>query len=161
MAVAIGFEGHFNSIAKPCLSSEMKYRRYTAYTIITTIVEEAALAAVALWLLPEFGINIPLWGLIFMMVGLGAYACVTYWLGKKALDKKPIISPDIGSRGRTTTPISPTGYVRVNGELWQASSSSTIGAGEEIAVVGIKGMTLLISPVEKANHACKTNALSD
>lgn len=139
----------------------MKYRRYTAYTIITTIVEEAALAAVVLRLLPEFGINIPLWGLIFMMVGLGAYACVTYWLGKKALDKKPIISPDIGSRGCTTTPISPIGYVRINGELWQASSSSTIGAGEEIAVVGIKGMTLLISPVEKANHACKANALSD
>lgn len=161
MAVAIGFEGHFNSIAKPCLSREMKYKRYTILAIITTLLEEAALAAVVLWLLPEFGINIPLWGLIFMMVGLGAYACVTYWLGKKALDKKPIISPDIGSRGRTTTPISPTGYVRVNGELWQASSSSTIGAGEEIAVVGIKGMTLLISPVEKANHACKTNALFD
>jgi membrane-bound serine protease (ClpP class) len=138
----------------------MKYRRYTAYTIITTIVEEAALAAVVLWLLPEFGINIPLWGLIFMMVGLGAYACVTYWLGKKALGKKPMISPDIGSRGQTTTPISPTGYVRVNGELWQASSSSTIGAGEEIAVVGIKGMTLLISPVEKDNHARKADAFS-
>jgi membrane-bound serine protease (ClpP class) len=138
----------------------MKYRRYTAYTIITTIVEEVALVAVALWLLPSFGINIPLWGLILLMLALGVYAGITYWLGKKALDKKPMISPDIGSRGQTTTPISPTGYVRVNGELWQASSSSTIGAGEEIAVVGMKGMMLLISPIEKDNHARKAAAFS-
>jgi len=116
--------------------------------------------AVVLWLLPRFGINIPLWGLVFMMLALGAYAFVTYRLGRNALVKKPMISPDIGSRGRTTTPISPRGYVRVNGELWQASSSSTIDAGEEIAVVGIEGMTLLISPIEKDNHARKADAFS-
>jgi membrane protein implicated in regulation of membrane protease activity len=137
----------------------MKYKRYTAYTIITTLLEEAALVAVVFWLLPRLGINIPLWGLILMMVALGIYAWVAYWFGKKALDKKPMISPGIGSRGRTTTPISPTGYVRVNGELWQASSSSTIGAGEEIAVVGVEGMTLLISPVAQAGHESKADTL--
>jgi membrane-bound serine protease (ClpP class) len=138
----------------------MQYKRYTVITIITTLLEEAVLVAVVLWLLPSFGINIPLWGLILMIVALGAYSCVTYRLGRKAIVKKPMISPDIGSRGRTTTPISPTGYVRVNGELWQASSSSTIDAGEEIAVVGIEGMTLLISPIEKDNHASQADAFS-
>jgi membrane protein implicated in regulation of membrane protease activity len=131
----------------------MKYRRYTALAITTSLLEEAALVAVALWLLPRFEINIPLWGLILMMSALGAYNYITYRLGMKALVKKPIISPDIGSRGRTTTTISPKGYVRIKGELWQASSSSTIDAGVEIAVVGMEGMTLLISPVEKDNHS--------
>jgi membrane protein implicated in regulation of membrane protease activity len=112
----------------------MKHKVYTVHTLITTLLEEAALAAVVLWLLPMFGINIPLWGLILMIAALGAYAWVNYRLGRKALDKKPIISPDVGSRGQTTTPISPTGYVRVNGELWRASSSSTINANEEIVV---------------------------
>ncbi len=116
---------------------------------------------VVLWLLPRIGINIPLWGLIIMMVALGTYAWVAYRLGRKALDKKPIFSPDVGSRGRTTTPISPTGYVRVNGELWRASSSSTIGAGEEIAVAGIDGMTLLVSPVKKAGHEYKGDTRLD
>ena len=139
----------------------MKYKRYTAHTIITTLLEETALVAVVLWLLPRFGINIPLWGLILMMVALGTYAWVAYRLGRKALDKKPISSPDVGSRGRTTTPISPTGYVRVNGELWRASSSSNIGAGEEIAVAGREGMTLLVSPVEKAGHERKIDKLLD
>jgi len=116
--------------------------------------------AAVLLLLPEFGINIPLWGLILMMVALGTYAWVTYRLGREALDKKPMISPDVGSRGRTTTPISPMGYVRVNGELWRASSSSTIGAGEEIAVAGMEKMTLLISPIEKDNRTRKADAFS-
>ena len=138
----------------------MKYRRYTVLTITTSLLEEAALVAVVLWLLPRLGINIPLWGLILMMIALGVYNYITYRLGMKALIKKPIISPDIGSRGRTTTPISPKGYVRIKGELWQASSSSTIDAGVEIAVVGMEGMTLLITPVEKDNHARKADAFS-
>ena len=138
----------------------MKYRRYTVLAITTTLLEQAALVAVVLWLLPRVAINIPLWGLILMMIALGVYNYTTYRLGKKSLVKKPMISPDIGSRGRTTTPISPKGYVRVNGELWQASSSSTIGAGEEIAVTGMEGMTLLISPIEKDNHTPKADAFS-
>jgi len=138
----------------------MKYRRYTVLTITTSLLEEAALAAVVLWLLPRFGINIPIWVLILMMIALGVYNYITYRLGMKALIKKPIISPDIGSRGRTTTPISPKGYVRIKGELWQASSSATIDAGKEVAVVGMEGMTLLITPVEKDNHARKADAFS-
>ena len=138
----------------------MKYRRYTVLTITTTLLEEVALVAVVLWLLPRVAINIPLWGLILMMLGLGVYNYINYRLSKKALVKKPMISLDIGSRGRTTTPISPKGYVRVNGELWQASSSSTIDAGEEIAIVGIEGMTLLISPIEKDNHTRKADAFT-
>jgi membrane-bound serine protease (ClpP class) len=138
----------------------MKYRRYTVLTITTSLLEEAALVSVVLWLLPRVAINIPLWGLILMMIALGIYNYTTYRLGKKAIVKKPMISPDIGSRGRTTTLISPKGYVRVNGELWQASSSSTIGVGEEITVVGIEGMTLLIIPIEKDNRIHKADVLS-
>jgi len=139
----------------------MKYRRYTVLTITTTLLEEAALVAVVLWLLPKVAINIPFWGLIIMMIALGVYNYINYRLNKKALVKKPMISLDIGSRGRTTTLISPTGYVRVNGELWRASSSSIIAAGEEIVVVGIEGMTLLISPIEaKDNRTRKADAFS-
>ena len=142
------------------LSIEVKHKKYTVLTITTALLEQAALVAVVLWLLPRVAINIPLWGLILMMIALGVYNYTTYRLGKKALVRKPIISPDIGSRGRTTTPISPTGYVRVNGELWQASSSSTIDIGKEITVVGIEGMTLLISPIEEDNRTPKADAFA-
>jgi membrane protein implicated in regulation of membrane protease activity len=138
----------------------MKYRRYTILAITTSLLEQAALVAVVLWLLPRATINIPLWGLILMMIALGVYNYINYRLGKKSLVKKPMTSLNIGSRGRAATPVSPKGYVRVNGELWQASSNSTIDAGEEIAVVGIEGMTLLIIPVEKDNRTHKADAFS-
>jgi len=95
-----------------------------------------------------------------MMVALGAYDYITYRLGKKALDKKPIISPEaiVGSKCKATTHLAPKGYIRVDGELWRASSSSTINAGEEVIVVGIEGMTLLVSPVGHDNHESKTDA---
>ena len=132
-------------------SYEMDYGRYTAHTIITTLLEQAALVAAVLWLLPMAGIHIPRWGLILLMIGLGMYAALSYRLGRRALARKPLVSPALGSRGRATTVISPSGYVRVGGELWPASSGSKISAGEEISVAGIEGMTLLVSPLGRAD----------
>jgi membrane-bound serine protease (ClpP class) len=139
---------------------KMKDRRYTALAITTSLLGQAALVAVVLWLLPSVGVNIPLWGLILMMIALGTYNYINYRLGKKTLTKKPMISLDIGSRGRAATHISPTGYVRVNGELWRASSNASIDAGEEISVVGIEGMTLLVSTIEKDDCTRKTDTFS-
>lgn len=142
------------------LNTELKHRRYTLLAITTSLLEEAALVAVVLWLLPRVAINIPIWGLILMMIALGVYNYMNYRLNKKALTKKPMISLDIGSLGRAVTPLSPTGYVRVNGELWRASSNSTIDVGDEIAVVGIEGMMLLVSPIEEANRTRKADTFS-
>jgi membrane protein implicated in regulation of membrane protease activity len=135
----------------------LKNKKYTAYSIITTLLEELALVAVVLWLLPKWGINIPIWGLILMVAALGAYASIAYWLGKKALDKKPIISPDVGSKCRATMPLNPKGYVRVNGELWQARASSAINAGEEVVIVGIDKMTLLVRPAKNESEELGCN----
>lgn len=94
------------------------------------------------------------------MLALGVYSYITYRLGKKALDKKPMISAEamIGSRCKTTTVLAPEGYVRLGGELWRASSSSTVNAGEEVIVTGIEGMTLLISPISNENQENETGA---
>jgi membrane-bound serine protease (ClpP class) len=133
----------------------MKRSRYTILTVATTLLEGAALAAVVLWLLPRIGINIPVWGLTVMLLALVAYNSVNYRLNTRALAKKPLVWPEIGRRGRTTTPISPKGYVRVDGELWRASSNSPIGAGEEVAIVGRDGMTLVVGPLESDDRAQK------
>jgi membrane-bound ClpP family serine protease len=133
----------------------MKHKKYTAYSIISSLVEEAALAAVVLWVLPRLGISIPLWGLILMMLALGACEYISYRIGKNTLDKKPIVSPDIGSRGITTTQLAPGGYVKVGSELWKASStSSDINAGREVVIVGVEGLTLIVAPQDddKVKH---------
>jgi membrane-bound serine protease (ClpP class) len=133
----------------------MRSKTYVIFSVTTGLLEELALAAIVFWLLPGFGINIPLWALVILMVALGVYNYIGYTLGRKALLKRPMLSPEaiIGSRCQATTPLAPEGYVRVAGELWRASSSSTVGPGESVVIVGIKGMTLLVSPASKNNHA--------
>ncbi|MBA7642385.1 hypothetical protein ES703_50078 [subsurface metagenome] len=128
----------------------MRRKDFTIYNIVTALLEEAILAAVVIWLLPQWGINIPIWGLILMMVALGAYNFITYKLGKRALDRKPTASLEamVGCSGEAATPLAPKGYVQVKGELWRAlSTERNIDKGEEVVVVEIKKLTLLVKPL--------------
>jgi membrane-bound ClpP family serine protease len=130
----------------------MHGKGYTAYSIVTTLLEEIALAAIVLWLLPVFGIVIPLWALALMMIAWGTYSYVSYRLCKKALDKK-VTSPReamIGCQGTTKTCLDPDGIVQVQGELWKATTAdSMIQSGEDVIVQGISGLTLFVAPLER------------
>ncbi len=115
--------------------------------IVSTTLEEAALAAGVLWGLPKLGIHIPLWVLIIVMLAWGAYAIITYRMGSRALRRKPVHSlmPMIGSEGKVVSPLAPEGMVRIKSELWIAKSASgEIDAGVEITVVGQDGLKLIV-----------------
>ncbi len=115
--------------------------------IITTTLEEAAIAAIVLWGLPRLGIEIPLAGLIALMVAWAAFAVFTYRMGSRALRKKPVVGlPDmVGSKGKVVNRLDPQGMVRIKGELWKAKSAGErIDAGEEITVVGQEGLKLIV-----------------
>jgi len=133
----------------------MQGRRYTVYSIITTLLQEIALAAIVLWLLPIFGIVIPIWGLTLMMIAWGTYSYVSYRLCKKALDIK-VTSPGeamIGCQGKAKTSLDPNGIVQVRGELWKATTAdSIIESGEDVIVQGISGLTLFVAPIERDSH---------
>jgi len=118
------------------------------FAIISTVLEEAALVAVALWGLPQIGIEIPLPGLILLMVVWGGLAVFTYQMGSRALKKKPVIGlPDmVGSRGKVVRQLAPDGIVRIKSELWEAKSAhGNIDAGEEVIVVGHEGLRVVVS----------------
>jgi len=136
-------------------SDLMQGKGYTAYSIITTLLEEIALAAIVLWLLPVFGIVIPLWALALMMIAWGTYSYVSYRLCKKALDRK-VTSPGeamIGCQGQTKTCLDPDGIVQVQGELWNATTAdSMIQSGEDVIVQGISGLTLFVAPLGRDNQ---------
>ena len=108
------------------------------WAIISTLLEEAAIVAIVLWGLPRLDIDIPLAGLIALMVAWGAYSVITYRRGSRALRRKPLDGlPDmVGSQGEVVSPLAPEGLVRIKGELWQAESASgRIDTGEEVTVV--------------------------
>ena len=115
--------------------------------ILSTMLEEAALVALVLWGLPQFGIHIPLPGLIALMAGLGALAIFTFRVVSRALMKKPVVGlPNmIGSKAKVTRLLAPKGTVRIKGELWEAvSMGEKIDAGEEVMVVGQDGLKLIV-----------------
>ena len=55
------------------------------FAIISTLLEVAALAAVVLWALPQIDINIPVPGLIALMVVWGKYSTSIYRIGSARL----------------------------------------------------------------------------
>lgn len=115
--------------------------------ILSTLVEEAALAALLLWGLPRLGVHLPLPVLIVLMVALVAYAVITYRLGSRALRRKPEggLSDMLGMRGEVVSSLDPEGMVKIKGELWRAKSAGRkIDAGEEVTVVGQKGLKLVV-----------------
>jgi membrane-bound serine protease (ClpP class) len=56
----------------------------------------------------------------------------------------------IGAVGEVRTPLSPLGSVFVQGERWRATTpdGSTIASGTQVEVVGVRGFTLLVQPVD-------------
>ncbi len=53
----------------------------------------------------------------------------------------------IGLRGIASDRLSPSGYVRIHGELWRArviNGNSSIEKGEVVMVRGMRGLTLVV-----------------
>ncbi len=136
------------------MRTDKKRRGYTLYSLVTTLIEEAALAAVVLWVLPHFGIKIPLWLLIVLVMAWGIYSYLSFRLGKKALSKAPAVGTEamIGLRCKATTPLSPSGYVLVGSELWAAHSvAGNVSPGTEMVITEIKGLTVFVRPLSSVD----------
>ena len=128
----------------------MSKKAYIIFNIVTGSLKGGALAAIVLWLLPLWGINIPIWGLALIVVAFLIYEIVTFRVGRRALERNPAVSPKaiVGCCGKATTQLAPGGYVQVNGELWRALSSDTkINEGDEIVVVEMNRLILRVAPL--------------
>ncbi|MBE0481314.1 MAG: NfeD family protein [Dehalococcoidia bacterium] len=126
-------------------------KEYFIYTIVTTLIEEGVLAAVVLLVLPRFGLDLPLWLLIVLMAAWAVHSCIMYRLGAKAIARKPAVGAEtlLGARGKTTTPLTPEGYLRIGSELWRArSTAGNIDEGCEVIIREISGLTLHVMPPE-------------
>ncbi len=61
----------------------------------------------------------------------------------------------VGQQAVVTSALNPAGFVRVRGEIWRAElrdGRGSIDKGEIARVVAIRGMTLLVAPVEDAGQ---------
>jgi membrane-bound ClpP family serine protease len=130
----------------------MGKKAYIIFNIATGLLKGAVLLLIVLWLLPLWGIDIPLWGLILIVVAFLTYEIITFRLGKRALERKPVIWSEaiVGCCGKATTPLTPDGYVQINGELWHAfSNDPSINEGDDIVVVEMDRLTLRVALATK------------
>jgi len=124
--------------------------------IFTTLIEEAALAAIVLWGLPLLGINLHIGVLIGLMAALAAYAITTYRLGSRALKRKPVVGLPgmVGARGKAVSDLAPEGIVMIRGELWESKAEGRrINAGVKVTVVGQEGLKLVVRREEPPKRA--------
>jgi len=122
---------------------------YTVQAILGWMLEEAILVAAVLWLLPQFDVNLPLWGLAVLMAALAIYSCIMYRVGRSTFLIRPKVAAEtvIGNGGKVTKRLAPEGYVKVQGVLWKAMCvESELEVDDEVVVVGIEGLRLIVSP---------------
>lgn len=115
--------------------------------IVSTIIYEAALAALVLWGLPQAGVQIPPGGLAATMLALAGAAVWMYLRGSQALRRKPLVRlPSmIDSTAKAVTRLDPEGTVKIKGELWKAKrADGFIRAGEEVIVIEQHGLELIV-----------------
>jgi membrane protein implicated in regulation of membrane protease activity len=133
---------------------------YTVQAILGWMLEEAILVAVVMWLLPLFNVNIPLWVLGILMAALAVYSSVMYRVGAPTFLMKPKVAAEtiIGNDGKVTRRLAPEGYVKVQGVLWKATClESELEVGDDVVVVGIKGLRLIVCPKERTAQDKKSS----
>ena len=116
--------------------------------IVTTVLEEAVIVALLLWVLPQFGIEVPLWALITIMVILAVNAVFFYTIGSRALRRRPFagVGSAVGSKGKVIKPLDPEGIVRIGDELWEAKTAgSHADTGDVVTVIEQDGLKLVVT----------------
>ncbi|MBM3167142.1 MAG: hypothetical protein FJZ94_06825 [Chloroflexi bacterium] len=122
---------------------------YTIQAILGTLVEEATLLIIVLWVLPAFGIRAPLWVLAILMLALAALSYVRYRLGRTTffLPRREYVESLVGCEGVVTRSLNPEGYVKIQGVLWKATcAEGYLEAGTEVMVHAVDGLKLLVTP---------------
>jgi membrane-bound ClpP family serine protease len=125
----------------------MKKERIKA-TILASIDEIVIIIAI-FFILPLFGINIPLWMTILIIIVLTVLSIIVY-KALYVLEKEPIFSKEsiIGKEGKALTDINDTGVVLVENETWLASSAKgVIKKGKNVRVIKIEGNKLIVEEV--------------
>ena len=123
--------------------------RYTLFQIPDLILLGLALAiAVQWWDIPS-ALAYTLFGLWLLKdILLFPVMRVAYAQGGSANDRLT------GALGIAREALDPTGYIMVGSELWRAEvavGAESVSAGTEVRVVKIRGLTLLVEPVEMPN----------
>ncbi|MDV2988864.1 MAG: NfeD family protein [Dehalogenimonas sp.] len=112
--------------------------------VLASLVDEAILFIIVLWLLPLVGIELPVWVIILLAAVFLGIGIAIYFL----LSGKPTLGfeSQIGMRGITETRIARQGTVRIGNELWSAATTGeAIEKDTPVVVINQKALILIVS----------------
>jgi membrane-bound ClpP family serine protease len=115
--------------------------------VVTSLLEQAVLVAVVLWVFPQVDIQIPVWVLAPASIVLQTYNVFSYRKSVHALRAQPMpgMTSMVGSRGEAVNALAPDGLVKIRGELWAATTvNGKIATGRNVTVVGQSGLKLVV-----------------
>jgi membrane-bound serine protease (ClpP class) len=92
------------------------------------------------------------WDVVGGLVSGALGVCeVAFWQRRMRREKVQTgVQNLVGATGEATERLSPSGQIRVLGELWEAHSSSQIPRGSPVRVVAVNGLKLEVEAVEEA-----------
>ncbi|HEX3323416.1 MAG TPA: nodulation protein NfeD [Terriglobales bacterium] len=96
--------------------------------------------------IPEMRVR--LWTALTVSIPLGLITAFLMSIALRARQNKVVTGAQgmIGEVGITQTPLSPSGKVFVHGEVWDATSSSPVDAGQSVVVRQVEGLRLRVDP---------------
>ncbi len=129
----------------------MKRKDRLMLAIASNVVEVALVVLLAVYILPQWDINIPVYAVVIFIVAWLCVSVLIFRAGSRALAPGPLAGlPDAtGLKGVVVKDLAPEGVVKVKGELWKAWSENQVPAGYEVKVVSVEGMKLKVQPLEQ------------
>jgi membrane-bound ClpP family serine protease len=121
--------------------------------VISTALEEITIWVIWRWVLPDFGLNLPVVFLVSIMIAWLVFSVWLFLFTTRVLRKQVQagLPSMIGTRGKVTHVLNPEGTVKIRGELWSAvAEEGEIEAGEEIIVVEQNSLKLTVRKVEES-----------
>jgi membrane-bound serine protease (ClpP class) len=118
-------------------------RTYIVAQLPGWLLAALAIIALARWL------PLPTWVAVGLMTGwivkdLLLYPAMRHYY-RPALPDRRIV----GQRGVAVTDLAPRGFVRIQGELWQAESDEEIREGADVLVRDVSGLQLRVGPASQ------------
>ena len=123
---------------------------HTVYSIVSTIFEGIAIYALLTWLLPAFGVRLPLWVTISVLAGFTVFSYVMYRIGHNTMTctckEMNSLESMVGRDAVVENWLHCEGYVKIQGELWRATSiEPNLQNKEKIVITGIDGLKLQVA----------------
>jgi membrane-bound serine protease (ClpP class) len=115
--------------------------------ILFLLLDEAVVLAVIFFVLHYFGVQIPLWLTIFLVLVIAAFVLLIHIKVVPSFHWRQVTGREgmIGLHGVVVRPLTPVGTIYIKGENWKArTNGDQIEIDETVEVVGVEGLVLRV-----------------